>query len=924
MARLAFYGRSRGRFLRPPAAEPAGRPLAKVLLLLTCLAAARAVADQRIIGKRETVFESAEPRMHMPTSVAVDAAGNVYVSDGANDRIVVFDSSGKPVSTITTIGAERLSRPMGIRVDAAGHLWIADSGNHRVLVRKPDGSLDRTIAGPVAGDAERADITDVSPSGDGSIVWLVDNDHHVLHRFDAGADQWRTIGGRGEGPGQFHYPFAISHASDGRLLVTDTINARVVVLGPDGTVSGAIGRFGVSAGELCRPKDAVARSDGSVWVSDSTLGVVQVFDREGAFIGLLRDEGGEPLRLEHPVGLAFDAGGSLYVVEQMEHRVQKLRVEIAGERAPADKAPERSPATAPQQPRECLACHIDWMPGFRDESSLMARFESAPDSPVASREEVCLACHDGSVVDSRESVWRDHGHRSGTKLPSHLAAPGELPVRDGALTCRTCHSAHERPVSGNLFHDAIWLRGNVQPHSLCVSCHQQQTQGMGMHPLGAMEVALPENLVAAGAHASVEGNQITCTACHRAHGGASDALLVMPDRSGDMCLSCHERLDDTHFGGSAEFSHPLGESLSREQKSAMASLGRPADAGQSVQCLSCHRMHHGLEGDDLLVEPAASSALCVRCHAEQSPVLSGPHNFAASGSISNALNESGRQVGACRVCHSVHRAVGEKMWAATAAPPEDESEACIACHAKGFAGLPPFPALVHGTSREPSGELTDVAGVGCADCHNVHGGAAPPGLIAADPESPRSLCLDCHDVAESIDISLHQSPLLAETPNADNFCGPCHRPHAPLRGQQSPESAPNPMWFAPLGSQPDHHPDRLCTGCHSAETNPGVRFRTHPLVSMQAIPGSTDDSTLPLLSVSEDAEVRGIGCVTCHLPHGHEVAEGIDLAEAKDPLTALRALRPMVRSYQPPNLCSSCHGPEGLRRFLYYHSRHDR
>ncbi len=36
-------------------------------------------------------------------------------------------------------------------------------------------------------------------------------------------------------------------------------------------------------------------------------------------------------------------------------------------------------------------------------------------------------------------------------------------------------------------------------------------------------------------------------------------------------------------------------------------------------------------------------------------------------------------------------------------------------------------------------------------------------------------------------------------------------------------------------------------------------------------------------------------------------------------LPRLRAAKPMLRPYAAPNLCSGCHGFDGLRRYLYFH-----
>jgi hypothetical protein len=92
-----------------------------------------------------------------PTGVAVDSAGNLYVADMSNARVLEYDhpfSSGVSAGLAGNrvfgqadftdefcngpgLGANSLCDPSGVAVDAAGNLYVADQGNNRVADRVP-------------------------------------------------------------------------------------------------------------------------------------------------------------------------------------------------------------------------------------------------------------------------------------------------------------------------------------------------------------------------------------------------------------------------------------------------------------------------------------------------------------------------------------------------------------------------------------------------------------------------------------------------------------------------------------------------------------------------------------------------------------------------------------------------------------------
>ena len=96
-------------------------------------------------------------QLAVPTGVAVDSAGNLYIADSDNNRVRKVDASGN-ISTVAGNGtadfsgyggpatSAQLSMPMGVAVDSSGNLYIADTGNHRIRKVDASGNIS-TVAG---------------------------------------------------------------------------------------------------------------------------------------------------------------------------------------------------------------------------------------------------------------------------------------------------------------------------------------------------------------------------------------------------------------------------------------------------------------------------------------------------------------------------------------------------------------------------------------------------------------------------------------------------------------------------------------------------------------------------------------------------------------------------------------------------------
>ena len=69
-----------------------------------------------------------------PNGVAVDAAGDVYVSDSSGNAVWEAPAAGPPNGNPFTLNFTGLSSPAGLALDSNGNLYVADSGNKQIVV----------------------------------------------------------------------------------------------------------------------------------------------------------------------------------------------------------------------------------------------------------------------------------------------------------------------------------------------------------------------------------------------------------------------------------------------------------------------------------------------------------------------------------------------------------------------------------------------------------------------------------------------------------------------------------------------------------------------------------------------------------------------------------------------------------------------
>jgi DNA-binding beta-propeller fold protein YncE len=270
------------------------------------------------------VFEGArgagKGELDSPMGIAVDASGNILVSDTNNGRIEKFSPTGTFLSIIGTKGSGhgQLGEPNGIATDRSGNIYVAEvASNHRVQKLAPDGTYIAEWKGPAPGFYGPRRIA----IGPDDSVYVVDQGHTRIVKFSLDGQVLASWGSSGNSDGQFNDPTSVAvDPTTNKVYVADPRNKRIQVFDSNGKflTKWVIPEWGRPAGfeDL-----AIDSKMGRVYASSANIDAVLIFDLNGTRIGSLTPK--PPDRLEGPSALAL-ANRKLYVLNMHGNRVSAI------------------------------------------------------------------------------------------------------------------------------------------------------------------------------------------------------------------------------------------------------------------------------------------------------------------------------------------------------------------------------------------------------------------------------------------------------------------------------------------------------------------------------------------------------------------------------------------------------------------------
>jgi uncharacterized protein (TIGR03437 family) len=230
-------------------------------------------------------------QLNAPAALVFDAFDNLYVADTLNHRVRVVSPSGVIQSAAGTGRAEfsldgllatqaALSLPSGLAIDSEGRIYVSERGAHRIRRFTPGGRIQTVAGSGVRGVTAENSEPLLAPLNEptaiavdaASNLYIVDRGNHALRKLDAQSQRISTIAA------QLKTPESIAVSRKGVLYFTESHDHTISRVLADGKLERIAGRPGengfnaengsVESLTLNEPQGLAIASDHTIYFAD--------------------------------------------------------------------------------------------------------------------------------------------------------------------------------------------------------------------------------------------------------------------------------------------------------------------------------------------------------------------------------------------------------------------------------------------------------------------------------------------------------------------------------------------------------------------------------------------------------------------------------------------------------------------------------
>lgn len=262
-----------------------------------------------------------------PTRVALDAQGNLYVSDSRAGQVIKLSTNGTVLAT-----KSGLVKPLAIAVGNQGRVYVGEEGTGRVLVF--DTALTNALAslGVGTNEFQLPNHIAVDPTQSNGWVYVSDSRTNQVRCY-TNTTLVKVIGSKGSANGQFDFPAGLYVSPDRELYVVDQNNDRIQVFNSTGMFQRVFSLKTpadlVTTNIYGRPQGITSDGVGNVYVADAFQDEIKVFSTAGVYqttFGALGEWIGQ---FRTPGSLAIGPDSRMFVSSVNNDRVEIFSVQAS-------------------------------------------------------------------------------------------------------------------------------------------------------------------------------------------------------------------------------------------------------------------------------------------------------------------------------------------------------------------------------------------------------------------------------------------------------------------------------------------------------------------------------------------------------------------------------------------------------------------
>ncbi len=264
-------------------------------------------------------------QFNLPTGLAVDADGDLYVADSRNNRIQKLDAEGQVLAILGAGGDEEatFNEPWSVAVDKDGNIYVVDTWNHRIQKFDADLNLLSTWGEASSEFDGFFGPRQIAIQADGNVL-VVDTGKKRIVRFTSDGEFIDIFGKEGTGPGEFNEPVGIAIGLNGDIYVADTWNRRVQVFDSQFQYLREFSVIGWGSEHPTAKPYLTVLLDGRVILSNPVNGRIELYDQEGNAVAAWDLPALPDGSKARPIGVVVSGQGFLFVSDCWGNKIYRL------------------------------------------------------------------------------------------------------------------------------------------------------------------------------------------------------------------------------------------------------------------------------------------------------------------------------------------------------------------------------------------------------------------------------------------------------------------------------------------------------------------------------------------------------------------------------------------------------------------------